>query len=120
MVDISDFNKKIGTFLKAEDVKANPSEKFYILEEGKIVQNKFGNERLHLSGMFNNEERTFDCSKTNSRVISDKIGSDTTKWINARLKLDTFRTQRTDGVKTDAIEVLGVEAPDEVEKSKIN
>lgn len=110
MVDVSEFIKIKTNFLKPQDIKDLPNEIFQIVDSGEILKNKFGTERLHMLGIWNNGEKTFDCSKSNANIIAGRLGTDTQKWNGAKLKLSTFRTQTSEGKKVDAIEVIGVEA----------
>lgn len=108
-MDITEYAKQQGEFLTAEDVKTNPTAFFVITSEGEMVENKFGNMRLHLQGEFNSIKKTFDISKTNSKLIVDKLGSDTKSWIGKKLFLETYKTRTSDGKMTDAINVKTVE-----------
>ena len=109
MVNIEGYTTAAGMFLKAKDVIEKPNAQFAITEQGKMeTSEKFGNERLHLGGVFDGEEKTFDCSKTNARFISGKVGMDTSKWIGAKLVLETYRTKTSDGKMTDALNVKEV------------
>ena len=106
MVDIEGYTKASGMFLKAADIIEQPNVEFVIKEEGQMVPNeKYGGERLHLQGTFGDDERTFDCSKTNARFISEKLSTDTGKWVGAKLILETYRTKTSEGKMTDAINV---------------
>jgi len=88
-MDISDYTKQQGTFLKAEDVAKNPS--------------------LHLPIKNGEDVRIFDCSKTNSRFIEEKLQtSDTKVWVGKFLVLETYRTKTSDGKLVDAINVKEV------------
>ncbi len=105
-MDIAAYTKSSGMFLKAEDVKAHPESVFVITGEGEMVTSeKFGNLRLHISGEFDKEEKTFDCSKTNARTIGETLSSDTSKWIGKTLVLEVYRTKVSDGRMVDAINV---------------
>ena len=109
MVDIENFTKQKGMFLKADDIINNPKETFKVAEEGELVTSeKFGNERLHLPGTFAGEDKTFDCSKTNARTIQEVIGVDTKKLVGAELVLETYRTKTSDGKMVDAINIKEV------------
>jgi len=106
MVNIDDYTKASGMFLKAEKIIESPQTEFVITEEGKMVPNeKYGGERLHLRGTFGEEEVIFDCSKTNARFVSEKLSTDTSAWIGAKLILETYRTKTSDGKMVDAINV---------------
>jgi len=108
-MDIAEYIKSSGTFLKAEDIKAHPESVFVITSKGEMVTSeKFGNLRLHLTGEFNKEEKTFDCSKTNARVIAETLGTDTEKWIGKTLVLEVYKTKVSDGRMVDAINVKGI------------
>ena len=97
------------TFLTARDVIDNPNAKFVIINEGEFVINKFSNERLHLLGEFGKEKRIFDCSKTNAKTISDKLGTtDTHNCLGVILTLGTYRTKTNDGQLVDAIDIADV------------
>ena len=109
MVDIENFTKQKGMFLKAEDIINNPNVTFKVTGEGElVVSEKFGNERLHLPGTFGDDEKTFDCSKTNARTISEVTGTNTEKLVGAELILETYRTKTSDGKMVDAINIKEV------------
>lgn len=112
MVNIEGYTASSGMFLKAADIIEDPNSNFVVTEEGEMVKSeRFGNERLHLKGNFGDEERIFDCSKTNARFISGKLGTDTSKWVGAKLVLETYRTKTSDGNLVDAINVKDAIAP---------
>jgi len=105
-MDISEYTKQQGAFLKADEVIKNPSIAWEITEEGSLVTSeKFGNQRLHLPVKNGDEARIFDCSKTNSRFIEETLGKDTSKWIGKFLILETYKTKTSDGKLVDAINV---------------
>lgn len=82
---------------------------FTILHEGEFVKSeKFGNERLHISGEFNGTERTFDCSKTNAREITKKLSEDMKKWIGRQVFFETYKTKTSDGKMVDALNIINV------------
>ena len=71
-MDLTDYTKATGMFLKAQDVKDKPEAVFVIKTEGEMVKSeKFGTTRLHLEGEFAGEPKIFDVSKTNARFIWD-------------------------------------------------
>jgi len=105
-MDISNFTKPTGMFLKADKVKLHPTAVFVITGEAKLVTNeKFGGERLHVEGEFNQEECVLDLSRTNSRFVSGKLGNDTKTWIGKSLSLETYKTKTQDGKLVEAINV---------------
>jgi hypothetical protein len=109
MADIGDFTKQGSMFLKAEDVLNSPDKQFVINDEAHLVDNeKFGGQRLHILGTFNGESKTFNCSRTNARTISEVLGEDTKQWLGAILTLETYRTKVSDGRMVDAINVKEV------------
>ena len=108
-MDLTEYTKSAGNFLKAQDVIDKPQAVFVIITDGEMVQSeKFGTTRLHLKGEFAGESKTFDVSKTNARFIESKLGADTSKWIGKVLVLETYRTKTSDGKMTDAINVRDV------------
>ena len=109
-MDVSNYTKQRGSFLKAEDVNAEPEALWEIIGEGEMVtSDKFNVTRLHLPVKKGNEEKIFDCSKTNARVIEEAVGSsDTKQWIGKFLILETYRTKTSDGKLVDAINVKQV------------
>jgi len=108
-MDITDYAKKGTDFLKAADVLAKPQVVFVITSEGELVTSeKFGNERLHLQGEFDKEFKVFDCSKTNSRTIVEKLGVDSKAWVGKTLKLEVYKTKTSDGKLVDAINIKEV------------
>jgi len=111
MVNIDDFTKQTGMFLRAEDVINCPEPKAFVINgESSVVENeKFNSTRLHVPGTFNGESKTFDCSKTNARAIVEAMGtSETSQWLGAILTLETYRTKISDGRMVDAINVKEV------------
>ena len=109
-MDIKNFTKQQGTFLKAEVVSKNPKVLFEIVGESVIEHNdKYDTDRLHIPLKFEDNEYIFDCSKTNARVIASKLGEDTSKWIGKFLLLETYKTKTSDGKMTDAINVKEVQ-----------
>jgi len=105
-MEISKYTKAQGMFLKAEDVKNNPKAVFLITTEGEMVKSeKFGNERLHLQGTFAEEDKTFDCSKTNSRAIAQVLGEETKKWIGKGIVFEIYKTKTSDGKLVEALNV---------------
>lgn len=108
-MDISNYTKKTGAFLKAADVMKTPSAPFNITEEAKPKKSeKFGVDRLQIVGEFNGAETTFDCSKTNARIIESALGPDTFKWIGHQLFFEVYKTKTTAGAMTDALNVKSV------------
>jgi hypothetical protein len=108
-MDIKEYTKQVGSFLKAEDVKNAKMPIFIPTGEGIIKKNeKFGTDRIHVVGEFNGEERVFDMSKTNARVVEKKLGSDTSKWIGSEFVLDTYKTKTKDGKIVDVVNVKEV------------
>jgi len=109
MVNVKDFIKASGNFLSAKDVNAQPNVPFIIISEGKIIKSeKFQTEKLQIEGEFNKVQKTFDLSKTNARVIAEKLGEETKTWIGHQLILETYKTKTSDGKLTDAINVKEV------------
>ena len=109
-MQIGEYVKPAGNYLKGSDILENPIAKFTIKTEGDlVVSEKFGGSRLHLLGEFNGEEKTFDCSKTNARFIAEKLGVDTINWVGKNLVLETYRTKTSEGKMVDAINVKEVE-----------
>jgi len=122
-MNLTEYTKATGMFLKAQDIKDKPEAVFVIKTEGEMVtSDKFGVTRLHLQGDFAGEEKTFDVSKTNARVIEEKLGNDTSKWIGKGLVLETYRTKTSDGKMVDALnvkEITEVKDPDKPEVVKM-
>lgn len=109
---ITEFVKPSTVFLKAQDVKSSKNPLFVIMNEGNLVDNEFKgkkSQRLHLEGEFEGKNVILDLSKTNARIISDKIGDETDKWVGRVLTLEIYKTKTSDGVLTDAINVAKVE-----------
>lgn len=108
-MEIKDYVKAGGSFLKAEDIKKNPTASFVIHSEGVMVPSeKYGGTRLHIEGNFGSENKIFDCAKTNARVISEKLGDNTSKWVGHILTFDTYKTKTSDGKLVDAINIKEV------------
>lgn len=108
-MDVSDYTKQQGQFLKAEDVNTNQDALWEILGEGEVVTSeKFNVQRLHLPVKTGDKEFVFDCSKTNARAIEEKLGKDTKQWIGKHLVLETYKTKTSDGKLVEAINVKEV------------
>ena len=105
-MDITNFAKASGSYLNAKEIMANPTVPFFILNEGQLVTSeKFKTEKLELEGEYNKAPKILALSKTNVRTISEKLGTDTKKWISPQLVLETYKTKTSDGKLTDAINV---------------
>ena len=109
-MEINEYTKQKGAFLKAEDVIANPAALWEIKDEGEmVVSEKFGNTRLHISIVCGTEEKTFDISKTNARTIENVLKTSNTKeWVGHLLVLETYKTKTSEGKLTEAINVKEV------------
>lgn len=108
-MEIGEYIKQQGQFLKAADVEVSPTKVFIPKAVGEMVENtKFGGMRLHIVGEMDTVEFVFDMSKTNARTVSDTLGTDTLKWVGKKLKLETYKTKTSDGKMVDAINVGGV------------
>jgi len=109
-MEITEYIKQQGAFLKAEDVTKNPQTLWEVTAEGELVTSeKFGNQRLHLPIKSGEEVKVFDCSKTNARFIELVLkSSDTKNWIGKHLVLETYKTKTSDGKLVDAINVKEV------------
>ena len=107
MSNLDEFVKQQGQFLKAENVKTGT--KVVIVGEAKVVHNeKYDTDRLHIPVEIAGQEFIFDCSKTNARVITEKLDLTTEKWIGKTLELEIYKTKTSDGKMVDAINVKGV------------
>ena len=108
-MDIKDFTKQQGEFLKADVVVKNPEALFEVIGEATIEYNKkFNTDRLHIPVKSGDSEYIFDASKTNARTIKDKLGEDTKEWIGKHLVLETYKTKTSEGKMTDALNVKEV------------
>ena len=107
MVDISDFTKQQGEFLKAEHI--GEGKKATIIGVAEQTHNeKYDTDRLHIPVSVDDKEFVFDCSKTNARTISDVLGTETSTWVKAILELETYKTKTSDGKMVQAINVSKV------------
>jgi len=110
-MDITDYTKGKGEFLKAEDIiqkernKEDPAAVFLVTDYGKMVVNKFGNDRLHIGGEFDGECKILDLSSTNARIIVSLYGEETSEWIGKSIILETYKTKSSEGKLIDAIAV---------------
>jgi hypothetical protein len=108
-LDITNFTKQQGEFLKADIVNQNQNALFEISGEAEIVHNeKYDTDRLHIPIKLGDNEYIFDCSKTNSRTISEALTNDTSKWVGKHLVLETYKTKTSDGKMVEAINVKEV------------
>jgi hypothetical protein len=108
-MDITNFTKQQGQFLKAEDVEKSQTKTFSITAEAQEVHNeKFNTDRLHIVGQLDTSEFVFDCSKTNARTIVEVLGTETKGWVGKQLVLETYKTKTQEGKMTTAINVAKV------------
>ena len=108
---ITDFVKPTSNFMKAEEVKNNPTWTFVIKLEPLVVDKEYKgqkSQRVHVEGEFNSEMRIFDMSKTNARFVAGILGDDTKTWVGHELILETYKTKTSDGKLVDAINVKEV------------
>jgi len=106
-MDISDFTKQQGEFLKADVIKDATVAK--ITDEAQIVHNeKFDTDRLHIPVNIDGKEFIFDASRTNSRTIQEVLGTDTAKWVGKEIVLETYKTKTSEGKMTLALNVKEV------------
>jgi len=109
MSDVSNWTKASGSFLKPDDIKKTPAGMFTIRDEGIFSKSeKFGTEQFHLGGEFGGEEKIFNCSKTNARLIEKTLGKDSKLWIGHMLSFDLYKTKTSDGKLVDALNVASV------------
>jgi len=107
MADIKNYTKQVGAFLKAEHVA--PDKKFIIVNEAIIEHNeKFNKDDLHVHLKYEEEEYTFNCSKTNARTIKDVLGENTNDWVDSSLVFETYKTKTSEGKMVDALNVKEV------------
>lgn len=109
-MEIEEYTKQPGSFLKAQDVLDNPEVLWEVTAEGSmVVSEKFGNQRLHLPVSAGGDGKIFDCSKTNARTISEILkDTDTKNWIGKLLELQTYKTKTSDGKMVHAIDIKSV------------
>ena len=108
-MDVTNWTKAAGSYLKPEDVKKNPNASFIIRDEGQFQKSeKFGNEQFLISGEYAGEEKIFTCSKTNARAIEKVLGSDSKKWIGHSITFELYKTKTSDGKLVDALNVSTV------------
>jgi hypothetical protein len=108
-MEINDFVKQKGEFLKAEVFLKNPNAVFEISGEATLEHNeKYDTDRFYIPLKYGEVEYIFDCSRTNARTITQKLGADTKKWIGRTLLLETYKTKTSDGKMVDAINVKDV------------
>jgi hypothetical protein len=110
MVEINDYIKASGTFLKAENVNEDQNSLWEITAEGEVIRSeKFQVDRLHLPVKTGDKEFIFDASKTNAKFIADKLETtDTSQWVGKHLLLETYKTKTSDGKLVEAINVKDV------------
>tara|TARA_R110000787_G_scaffold199647_2_gene310745 strand:- start:670 stop:993 length:324 start_codon:yes stop_codon:yes gene_type:complete len=103
-MDLNEYAKANAEFLRPIDVIEHPECLFNIKDEGSMVENKFGNQRVHLKGEFDGEDKIFDLSSTNARIISSIFGTESQDWVEKSITLSTYKMQK-DGKLIDAIAV---------------
>ena len=108
-MDISNFTKQQGEYLKAENLKQAKEPVVKISGEAEIVHNeKYDVDRLHIPVLLDGKEFIFDCSRTNARAIAKTLSEDTSKWKDKEIVLEIYRTKTSEGQMTDAINVKSV------------
>lgn len=110
-MDISDFTKATGSYLKAKDVTAAKIPVLTIVAEAKIVDKEFEGKKsqaLQVEGELEGKNFKFDLSKTNARIVAEVLGSDTKKWVGSQLVLETYKTKNSKNILVDAINIKEV------------
>ena len=110
-MDISEFTKATGMYLKAKDVIAAKVPILTIIAEAKIVDKEFEGKKsqaLQVEGEMEGKSFKFDLSKTNARTVSEVLGADTKKWIGSQLVLETYKTKNSKNVLVDAVNIKEV------------
>ena len=110
-MDISEFTKAGSMYLKAENVLKAKNPILTITAEAKLVDKEFEGKKsqaLQVEGDLDAVAYKFDLSKTNARIVSDVLGSDTKKWIGSQLVLETYKTKNSKNVLVDAINIKEV------------
>ena len=110
-MDISNFTKASGKYLKATDVIANPKAVFVITSEAELVDKEYKgqkSQKLQVEGEFNKEPHILELSKTNARTIAKTLSDDTKAWIGHVLELETYKTKTSEGKLIDAINIKSV------------
>ena len=109
-MEIKDFIKQTGKFLKAEDVIKSKQKLFVITGESTMAHNdKFNVDKLHVPGQLDENEFILDCSKTNARTLAATLGTDTKKWVGTVIVLETYKTKTTEGKMVDAINIAKIQ-----------
>lgn len=107
MAQITDFVKQQGEFLKATEIKEGTVA--IIIGEAEVKHNdKYDTDRLHIPVEIDKKQYVFDASKTNARVIAEKLGEDTKTWLGKTLVLEKYKTKTSEGKMSDAINVKEV------------
>ena len=110
-MDISNFTKASSQYLKAKDVIAAKVPVFTMTAEAIIVPKEFEgktSEALQVEGELEGKPYKFEMSKTNARLVSDALGTDTNKWIGSQVVLETYKTKNSKNVLVDAINIKEV------------
>ena len=112
MVNLDDFTKANLSYIKPKEVKENPNAVFVITTEPTLVESNFKGQKsikVHCEGEWNKDKRSIDLSKTNTRIITKTLGTESKKWIGHKLIFEVYKTKTSDGTLTDAINVKEVE-----------
>ena len=107
-MDVSNYTKAGSMYLKAENVIKAKNPIFTVLTEAKLVDKEFEGKKsqaLQVEGELDEVSYKFDLSKTNARVVSEALGTDTKTWIGSQIVLETYKTKNSKNVLVDAINV---------------
>lgn len=114
-MDISNYTKAVGTFLKPENVAIAKSQEFVIIGEPRLVDKEFDGKKsqaVQLEGEMDGVGYKFDLGKTNARTVAGVLGNDTKNWNGGVLVLEIYKTRATNGIKkgqmVDAINIKSV------------
>ena len=99
---ISEYTEQKTQFLKSDDLALGSV--WHITEEGEMMIDGFGKEKLHLPLACKDEVRLFSCNKTNARTIETALGDDTKAWVKKKLKIGIYKT-KIDGLMRDVLNV---------------
>ena len=87
MVEI---NNLIGNqYISVDAVKNAKDKRIVIVNEGEIVDTKWGNTKLQLEVQMDTETKTWMLNQETLRNLREQFGNDTKEWIGRQVMLST-------------------------------
>ena len=95
MVDVTQAME--GKYVNADLVRASPSKKCVIVDEGRYEDGDYG-AKLHLNVEIDGKQKVWAPNKDSVKNIAEEYGTDSNKWVGKLIKLSIGKIQGKDTV----------------------